>query len=235
MDGKNGNGGCCRSRARRAHSQNMYQISAAVMRTHESKQFPGGIIASLAIPWGESKGDQDQGYHLVWRRDMIQTVGGLLAVRGHEDARRALFISTSRRMRTVTGRKTCIWMVIRSWTGIRMDETAFVILLVDLARREVALGDQGIDSLWEMVRKAAGYLVCHGPITPLDRWEEECGYFASTLPVEIAALLAAAEMADGRGEPQLATFLRETADTWNAEIESLLYVTGTTLAQAGGS
>ena len=58
----------------------MYQISAAVMRTHESKQFPGGIVASLAIPWGASKGDNDKGYHLVWPRDMIQTVGGLLAV-----------------------------------------------------------------------------------------------------------------------------------------------------------
>ena len=67
------------------HAQNMYQISAAVMRTHESKQFPGGIVASLAIPWGASKGDNDKGYHLVWPRDMVQTVGGLLAVRGHED------------------------------------------------------------------------------------------------------------------------------------------------------
>ncbi len=38
------------------HAENMYQISAAVMRTHESKQFPGGIVASLAIPWGASKG-----------------------------------------------------------------------------------------------------------------------------------------------------------------------------------
>ena len=63
----------------------------------------------------------------------------------------------------------------------------------------MALGDRDLKSLWDMVRKAAGYLVCHGPVTPLDRWEEECGYFASTIPVEIAALLTAAEMAEIHG------------------------------------
>ncbi len=84
-----------------------------------------------------------------------------------------------------------------------------------------------------MVRKAASYLVCHGPFTPLDRWEEESGYFASTIPVEIAALLIAAEMAENQGEPALAVFLRETADSWNAEIESLLYVRDTQLARRG--
>lgn len=72
------------------HAQNMYQISAAIMRTHESKEFPGGIVASLAIPWGCSKVDRDKGYHLVWPRNMIQTVSGLLAARGHEDAPRAV-------------------------------------------------------------------------------------------------------------------------------------------------
>ncbi|HEX3870835.1 MAG TPA: glycoside hydrolase family 15 protein, partial [Pirellulales bacterium] len=216
------------------HAENMYQISAAVMRTHESKQFPGGIIASLAIPWGASKGDSDQGYHLVWPRDMIQTVGGLLAVRGHEDARRVLFYLH------VTQEADGHWsqnMFVDgrpSWTGIQLDETAFVILLVSLARREGALGDENLKSLWTMVRKAVGYLVCHGPVTPLDRWEEESGYFASTIPIEIAALLSAAEMAEMHGEDALAMYLRETADVWNAEIESLLYVTGTQLARDAG-
>jgi glucoamylase len=216
------------------HQQNMYQISAAMMRAHESKQFPGGFVASLAIPWGASKGDNDEGYHLVWPRDMIQTVGGLLAVRAHEDARRALFYLH------VTQEADGHWpqnMFLDghpSWDGIQLDETAFVILLVDLARREGALADQDVKTLWEMVRKAAQYLVCHGPVTPLDRWEEERGYFASTTPVEIAALLGAAEMAELHGEPGLAVFLRETADAWNAEIESMLYVTDTPLAREAG-
>lgn len=92
------------------------------------------------------------------------------------------------------------------------------------------MADHHLTTLWEMVRKAAAYLVCHGPVTPLDRWEEQSGYFASTLPVEIAALLTAADMAERFNEPQLAVFVRETADAWNAEIESLLYVTDTELA-----
>ncbi|HTU26070.1 MAG TPA: glycoside hydrolase family 15 protein, partial [Pirellulales bacterium] len=73
------------------HAQNLYRISAAIMQTHESKDYPGGIIASLTTPWGFARGDKDHGYHLVWPRDMIQTVGGLLAARGHENARRVLF------------------------------------------------------------------------------------------------------------------------------------------------
>ena len=83
------------------------------------------------------------------------------------------------------------------WNGIQLDETAFVILLVDLARREKALEDE-TGRLWPMVRRAAGYLVRHGPVTPMDRWEEETGYFASTMAVEIAALLAAADLAEDR-------------------------------------
>ena len=133
------------------------------MRTHESKEFPGGIVASLATPWGASKGDDDEGYHLVWPRDMIQTVGGLLAVRGHEDARRVLFYLH------VTQEADGHWsqnMYLDGhprWSGIQLDETAFVVLLVSLARREGALNDADLKSLWEMVRKAVKYLVCHGP------------------------------------------------------------------------
>ncbi len=34
-------------------------------------------IASLAIPWGEAKGDADSGgYHLVWTRDMVSSAAG---------------------------------------------------------------------------------------------------------------------------------------------------------------
>jgi glucoamylase len=50
----------------------LYRPSVAVLRTHESKDFLGGIIASLSIPWGFNKGDEDLGgYHLVWPRDLV--------------------------------------------------------------------------------------------------------------------------------------------------------------------
>jgi hypothetical protein len=39
---------------------------------HEDKTYPCDLIASLSIPWGEAKGDEDLGvYHLVWTRDMV--------------------------------------------------------------------------------------------------------------------------------------------------------------------
>ena len=44
-----------------------------------------------------------------------------------------------------------------------------------------------------MIRDAAGYIVRNGPVTEQDRWEEDGGYSAFTLAVEISALLAAAE------------------------------------------
>ena len=120
------------------------------------------------------------------------------------------------------------------WGGIQMDETAFPILLVDLAAREQALTKNNLVRLWPMVRRAAGFLVCNGPVTPQDRWEEDPGYSPFTLSVEIAALLAAADMADMQNEPTIAAYLRETADAWNDSIERWIYVSGTDLAQQTG-
>ena len=51
----------------------LFKMSAAVMRIHESKRFPGALIASFSIPWGFSKGDDDLGgYHLSWPRDLVE-------------------------------------------------------------------------------------------------------------------------------------------------------------------
>ena len=52
------------------------------------------------------------------------------------------------------------------WNGIQMDETALPILLVDLARREKALTKAEFARFWPMVRRAAGYLVRNGPVSP---------------------------------------------------------------------
>jgi glucoamylase len=52
--------------------------------------------------------------------------------------------------------------------------------------------------------------------------------------VEISALLVAADAADLYGEPQIGSYLRETADIWNARIEQWTYVTGTDIAQKAG-
>ena len=204
------------------------QKSLAVLRTHESKTAPGALIASLAIPWGFSQGDNDQGgYHLVWSRDMVETAGGLLAAGAHEDARRVL--AFLQRTQQPDGHwSQNMWLDGSPyWNGIQMDETALPILLVDLAHREKALPDGDLTKFWPMVKKAAGYLARNGPVSPQDRWEEDPGYTPFTVAAEIAALLAAAEMADLNHEASLATHLREIADVWNTSIERWMYMSAT--------
>ena len=204
------------------------QKSLAVVRTHESKQAPGALIASLAIPWGFSQGDNDQGgYHLVWSRDMVETAGGLLAAGAHEDTRRVL--AFLQRTQQPDGHwSQNMWLDGSPyWNGIQMDETALPILLLDLAFREKALAGGDVAKFWPMVKKAAGYLARKGPVSPQDRWEEDPGYTPFTVAAEIAALLAAAELADLNHEASLANHLREIADLWNDSIERWMYMSAT--------
>jgi len=212
-------------------THDLYRISTAVLRTHASSRFPGGMIASLSIPWGFSKGDGDLGgYHLVWPRDLVESAGALLAAGARADVRRVL------RYLAVTQEADGHWpqnMWLDGtpyWNGVQMDETGFPILLVDLARREGALDDAELARLWPMVRSAAGFVARNGPVTQQDRWEEDPGYSPFTLAVEVAALLCAADLADLH-EPALAGYLRETADAWNACIERWTYVAETDLAK----
>jgi glucoamylase len=213
----------------------IFRASTVVLRTHESKRLPGGLIASLSIPWGFAKGDDDLGgYHLVWPRDLAESAGGLLAAGALDDARRAL--SYLQVTQEADGHwPQNMWLDgTPYWHGIQMDETAFPILLVDLARREGALEDGDLQQFWPMVRRAASFVACNGPVTQQDRWEEDPGYSPFTLAVEIAALHAAADLAQLNGEPGLVDFLRETADAWNSCIERWTYVTGTDLCRDVG-
>jgi glucoamylase len=212
-----------------------FRTSAFVLRLHEDKVFSGGMIASLSIPWGYAKGDDDLGgYHLVWTRDLVEAVGGLIAAGAQGDAGRVL------RYLQVTQEDDGHWAQnmwldgTPYWTGIQMDETAFPILLTETAYRLGVLDEALLESYWGMVRQAAAYVVANGPVSKEDRWEENAGYSPFTLAVEIAGLLAAASLAETTGKQAAATYLRETADNWNANIERWTYVTGTELAKQYG-
>ncbi|MGD8869308.1 MAG: glucan 1,4-alpha-glucosidase [Gemmatimonadales bacterium] len=214
---------------------NFFDTSMMVLRVHESKRFPGGSIASLSIPWGASKGDDDLGgYHLVWPRDLVESVGGLLAAGSREPVRQAIHYLQATQEADGHWPQNMWLDGTAYWGGVQMDETAFPILLVDLALREGALDEDDRDRLWPMIRKAASYLVRNGPVTAQDRWEEDPGYSPFTLAVEIAALLVAAEHAERRGAENEAAYLRETADFWNDRIEAWTYATGTDLAHRLG-
>ena len=213
----------------------LYRASMAVLRTHEGKDFLGGIIASLSIPWGFNKGDEDLGgYHLVWPRDLVETAGALLAAGAATDAVRVLRYLEATQEAAGNWAQN-LWLDGRPyWSGIQMDETAFPILLFDLLRREGAPNLGKLERWWPMVRNAASFILRNGPVTQQDRWEEEAGYSPFTLAAEISALLAAADIAELTGHSDQALTLRDTADAWNDNIERWVYARGGDLAQQIG-
>jgi glucoamylase len=215
--------------------KDLYRPSTAVLRTHESKDFLGGIIASLSIPWGFNKGDEDLGgYHLIWPRDLVETAGALLAAGADVDAVRVLRYLESTQEAAGNWAQN-LWLDGRAyWSGVQMDETAFPILLLDLLRRNSAPGMGKLERWWPMVRNAASFILRNGPVTQQDRWEEDAGYSPFTLAAEISALLAAADIAELTGHSDAVSTLRDAADAWNDNIERWVYATGGDLAQQVG-
>jgi glucoamylase len=170
----------------------------------------------------------------VWPRDLVETAFGFLAAGAEPDALRILrYLEATQE---ADGRwAQNMWLDGRPyWSGMQMDETAFPILLVDAMRRHspFVLGDP--QRLWAAVSRAASFIVRNGPVTQQDRWEEDAGYSPFTLAVEISGLLAAADLADAVGQPDIATHLRETADCWNDNIERWVYAKDSDLARQLG-
>lgn len=212
-----------------------FRSSAAVLRVHDSKKFPGGIIASLSIPWGNQKGDGDLGgYHLVWPRDLALSSGGFLELETEDNLLRVLnyLMSTQKSDGSWTQN---MWLEgTPYWNGVQMDQIALAILLVESSYSQDFLNEERIRRYWPIVRKAIIYLVKNGPSTQQDRWEEESGLTPFTLAAEIAALLAGAALADANNEKEIAKYCRETADYWNANIERWLYVSDSTISKEIG-
>jgi len=196
----------------------LVRLSQCVLQAHEDKTFPGAFVASLSIPWGETKDDSDRGgYHLVWTRDMVQTATALLACGRTESALRALIWlaciqeadGSMPQNSSVTGEPY--------WKGIQLDEVAVPILLAWRLRRVDAL--RQFDP-WTLITRAAGYLILHGPVTAQERWEENAGYSPSTLAAIIAGLVCAAEFARDRKEQIAADFLLAYADWLSSRLEA---------------
>lgn len=206
---------------------NLYASSYSLLMAHEDKTFPGAVIASMSIPWGEARGDEDQGgYHLVWTRDLVNSVMGVLAAGNVETPRRALvYLATSQR--DDGGFPQNMWIDGQPyWTGIQLDEVAFPIMLARRLLREGAL--QGFDP-YSMVLRAAGYLMRHGPATDQERWEEASGYSPSTLANNIAGLICAACFARDRKDEVTAALLEDYADFLEQHIETWTVTTEGTL------
>lgn len=206
---------------------NLYQSSVSLLLSHEDKMFPGALIASLSIPWGEAKGDEDTGgYHLVWTRDLIQSATALLAAGHTETALRALiYLATSQA--EDGGFPQNYWINGQAhWRGIQLDEVSFPIMMAYRLREAHALAD--FDP-YVMIMRAARYLILQGPATGQERWEEAGGYSPSSLAPNIAALFCAAVFARERGDQGTAQYLEDYADFLESHVEEWTVTTQGTL------
>ncbi len=195
----------------------LYYLSVMTVRAHEDRENPGAHIASLAIPWGEAQGDTNRaGYHLVWPRDLYHAATARLAAGDADGALRALHY-LERTQREDGSWPQNFWVFGEPyWRGLQLDEIAFPVLLAWQLKRADALDWNPYPSL---IAPAAYRIARVGPVTQQERWEENSGYSPSTLAAAIAALVVAAEFADGDRDPQAARYFREVADYWARHLE----------------
>jgi glucoamylase len=195
----------------------LFGHSINLLLGHEDKVYPGAMIASMSIPWGEDKSDDDLGgYHLVWTRDLVNSVSALLAAGDTATPLRAL-IYLAVTQRDDGGFYQNFWIDGDPyWSGVQLDEVSFPILLAWRLWKAAALGN--FDP-YIMVVRACGYLIRKGPATPQERWEEAGGYSPSTLAVNIAALICAAEFLEAHDDRVSAEFVRGYADFLESHVE----------------
>ncbi len=214
--------------AQEAHAPlaDLAAVSAIVLKTHEDRRFPGAVVASMSTPWGDRSNTRG-GYHLVWPRDATLAAFALLAVGQFDDARRILAHMIA--VQQPDGRWSQNYFPDGEpfWTGIQLDEAAFPVLL---AAKLHEFGKPDLPGLPEMVRAAIGMIARSGPSSDQDRWEENPGISAFTLPVLIAALVAAAPWLDEAER----LYALDLADDWNERVEEWCYVTGTPMAEEMG-
>jgi glucoamylase len=222
--------------------RDLYMTSASVLRSLQDRTAPGATVASLSIPWGNTRNDLG-GYHLVWSRDLVESAGAFVALGAHASARRTLAYLVA--SQEADGHWVQNQWVDGDpyWTGVQLDEAAYPILLADALRGgaghmhgrtgrhatafQKLLTRRALDG---MIARAARFIARSGPVTGQDRWEENAGLTTSTLAPVVAALVAAAGYLP---EPS-AAYCLELADDWNASIEDWTYARGTALARRHG-
>ena len=193
----------------------IYRLSRCILLAHEDKSFQGALVASMSIPWGETKDDSDLGgYHLVWTRDLVQSATALLASGQTGTPLRALiWLATIQRPDGSFPQNS--WINGSAyWTGLQLDEIAAPILLAWRLHREGVGFDQFDPRV--MLSRTVSYLILQGPVTAQDRWEENSGYSPSTLATVIAGLVCAADFGKSKGHTDAADFVLTYAD-WLAE------------------
>lgn len=207
---------------------NLYRSSVSLILAHEDKAYQGAIIASLSIPWGQTKADNAQygGYHLVWPRDLYNSASALLAAGLSETPLRTLiYLATSQNSDGSFPQN--FWIDGRpDRQSIQLDEVAYPILLAWKLYNAQAL--RNFDP-YPMVLAAASYIIRSSPVTPEERWEQSSGFSPATLATTIAALICAACWSRDRYDIPTAEFIEAYADFLACHIEAWTVTTQGTL------
>lgn len=196
----------------------LFAASYNLLLSHEDKVHQGAFVASLSIPWGAARNDDNGkgGYHLVWTRDMVESAMGLLAAGNSRQPLRAL-VYLAARQEEDGGFPQNFWVNGDAFrNGTQLDEIAFPVLLAWRLNKLQLLRE--FDPL-VMVKRAAAFLLHHGPVTGEERWEEASGYSPSTLAAVISALICAAAFLRAAKDEWPASFLESYADFLRAHIE----------------
>jgi glucan 1,4-alpha-glucosidase len=193
-----------------------YNVAAMTLRAHEDKTFRGANIASLTIPWGEAVNADNPGvggYHLVWARDLYQVATAQLAAGDRGAANRSLdYLFDVQQKPDGSFPQNSLLDGTPYWGSLQLDEVAFPIVLAGQLGRYDA-------GTWSHVKRAADFLVGHGPATPQERWEEEGGYSPSSIAAEVAGLVTAARVARRNGDHASAVLYTAVADDWQRRVK----------------
>ncbi len=212
-----------------------------VIKGLEDKIFRGALIAGPTLPalpnyieaveWDYEtarlrKGDVNGGYHRVWPRDATQMALGLLAA-GDTFTPMSVAKYLARIQNPDGTFPQNTWVDGQtSWTGYQLDQSGFPILLVS---RLVELGLVGYPEFQSMVIKAAESMVRRGPLTDMDRWEENKGISPNSLAIACQGLLEAAWLE--KENPQRSQTYVSTCQSWRENLYYWTFVTSGSLGQ----
>ncbi|MBW7957725.1 MAG: hypothetical protein H3C68_07515 [Deltaproteobacteria bacterium] len=192
-----------------------FRASALALKAHEDKIFPGAVASSLAIPWGEIKGDEaGRGYRLVRPGDLCKTAFAFMAM---GDGRTALSVLDYLQS---TQTEAGAWPFEMHVNGaIRRPEVSIenAALPILLAWRLRGMGLAGT-GFYPMVKSAASYTARNGP------FGLKGGASPSTLAYGISALVAAAHWAREMREIKESDYLFSVADGWHTKIEEWTFI-----------
>lgn len=196
----------------------IYDSSVMVLAALEDKTYRGAFVASPTMPWSWGSNpvleNPSGAYHLVWARDLYEKATGLLADGDRAAAGRALAYLFGRQQKADGSfPQNSLVDGTPHWGGLQLDEVADPIILAwQLGERDAGT--------WGHVRKAADFIVGHGPQTPQERWENQSGYSPATIGAEIAGLVCAADIAKANGDTAARRKYLATADGWRAKLKT---------------